>query len=94
MRKSISIIVNNRLASGYTVKLYAYSTASPFYTGSPLYTFTDNGDGSYYADIATTMKGTIVVTATGSTVVTVPVSYIGQIFQGDNQLTIQPGGTT
>lgn len=96
MRNGIVIISpqTGRPVSGYIPKLYAYSTGSPYYTGSALYTYTDNGDGTYHADITTTVKGTIVVTSSGSTVITVPTSYIGRIFEGDNQLTLEPGGTT
>ena len=79
--------------AGYTLKLYAFSTGSSGYTGSALYTYTDNSDGTYYADITTTIKGTFVTTTpTGVTVV--PDNLIGVIVQGDNQPTIQPGGTT
>ena len=75
--------------SGYTMKLYAYSGTTPYYTGSALYTYTDSSDGTYYADITTTIKGTIVITSS-STVVTVPSNWIGAKFEGDNQPTIQP----
>jgi len=79
--------------TGYTLKLYAFSTGSSGYTGSALYTYTDNSDGTYYADITTTIKGTFVTTTpTGVTVI--PDNLIGVIVQGDNQPTIQPGGTT
>lgn len=94
MRDSRTIIVDGRTKSGYTIKLYAWSSGTSGYSGSALYTYTDNGDGTYYANITTTIRGTIVVTITGSTTVTVPSNLIGTIFQGDNQPTIEPGGSS
>ena len=75
--------------SGYTMKLYAYSSVSPYYTGSALYTYTDNADGTYHADITTTIKGTIVITTPNATTL-VPTNWIGAKFEGDNQPTIMP----
>jgi hypothetical protein len=71
------------------MKLYAYSAVSPYYTGTALYTYTDNGDGTYHADITTTIKGTIVVTTAAGTTL-VPTNWVGALFEGDNQPTIQP----
>jgi len=79
--------------NGYTVSLYAYSTGSSGYSGSALYTYTDGQNGTYYADVTTTIKGTVVVVTSGGSTV-VPPNKIGIIVQGDNQPTIQPGGTT
>lgn len=80
-------------ASGYTLKAYAYSTGSSGYSGSALYTYTDNSDGTYYADITTTIIGTIVITTpSGSTIV--PSNLIGIKLEGDNQSDIAPPGTT
>lgn len=71
---------------GATVKLYAYSSVSPYYTGAALYTLSEAGNGVYYADITSTLKGTIVVTtATGTTYV--PTNFIGYLFKGDDSLT-------
>ena len=75
--------------SGYTMAIYAYSSVSPYYTGSALYTMTDNSDGTYYADITTTIKGTIVITTPSSTTI-VPSNFIGALIEGDNQPTIEP----
>lgn len=96
MTNSVIIISpqTGRPVSGYTVKIYAYSTGSPYYTGAALYTMTDDGKGNYYADVTTTIKGTIVITSSGSTVVTVPVNHIGRIFEGENRPDLEPGGTT
>ena len=80
---------NGEGQNGYTMKLYAYSAVSPYFTGAALYTYTDNGDGTYYADITTTVKGTIVVTTAASTTL-VPSNWIGAKFEGDNQASIQP----
>ena len=80
--------------AGYTVQLFAYSTGSSGYSGSALYTYTDAGNGIYYAEITTTIKGTIVITSPTNGTVIVPTNMIGRIFQGDNQITLQPGGTT
>lgn len=91
-RTVLSSMTGNPL-SGYTVKLYAYSTGTSGYSGSVLYTYTDATDGTYYADISTTMKGTITVTTSAGNVL-VPTNLIGKIFQGDNQSSIEPGGTT
>lgn len=96
MKNGVTVISpqTGRPVSGYTVKIYAYSTGSPYYTGAALYTMTDGGDGTYYVDVTTTIKGTIVVTSSGSTVITVPAMHIGRIFEGENRPDIEPGGTT
>jgi len=75
--------------SGYTMKLYAYSGTSPYYTGAALYTYTDNSDGTYHAEITTTVKGTIVITSAASTTI-IPSNLIGTIFWGDNIPTLEP----
>ena len=76
--------------SGYTVAAYAYSSGSTSgYTGVALYTFTDNGDGNYYADVSESVKVTIVVTSPTSEVV-VPTHLIGIKLIGDNELNIGP----
>jgi len=85
---------SGRGIAGYIVKIYAWSSGSSGYSGSALYTLTDNGDGIYYADITTTIKGTVVITSSGSTVITVPTYLRGTLFQGDNQLTLEPGGSS
>jgi len=79
---------------GLTVKLYSFSTGTSGYTGVALYTYTDGGDGNYYADITSTIKGTLVITYPSTTGVTVPAWYKGAIYWGDNILTIPSGGTT
>jgi len=79
---------------GLTVRLFAYSTGTSGYTGSALYTYTDANDGNYYADVTTTIKGTLVVTYPSTTTVTVPAWYKGAVYWGDNILTIAPGGTS
>jgi hypothetical protein len=81
--------------TGYTAYLYAYTTATPYYSTSStaLYTFTDNSDGTYYIDCTTTIKGTVVIVSPGGTT-TVPANYIGHLFEGDNQPTIAPEGST
>lgn len=96
MRKSITILGKNSglPLTGYTVCLYAWSSGSSGYTGTALYTFTDNSDGTYHADITTTIKATVVVTASGSTSVIVPDNYIGALFEGNNQPTLTPGRTS
>jgi hypothetical protein len=74
--------------TGYTVRLYAYSSGVAAGYSTPLYyTYTDNLDGSYYTDITTSIKGTVVITLTGSTFVMVPVTYKGRWFEGENQPT-------
>ena len=75
--------------TGYTMKIYTYSAASPYYTSPILYTYTDAGDGTYYVDITNTIKGTIVITTPSGTT-KVPANFIGALFQGDNQLTLEP----
>lgn len=95
MRTSILIVDRNnrRPSTGYSVKLYAWSSGSSGYTGSVLYTFTDNDNGIYQVDITTTIKGTVVITMPNSTAVVVPNNYKGFLFQGDNQPTL-PRATT
>jgi len=96
MRHTISILKasNGSPQSGHTVKLYAWSSGSSGYTGSALYTYTDNSDGTYYVDITTAIKGTVVITLSGASTPTIPTNYIGVFFPGDNQPNIAPLGTT
>ena len=96
MRHTVSVMgkTDGKPKTGYTVTLYAYSTGSSGYSGSALYTYTDNSDGTYYADITTAIKGTVVVVTPANSSVLVPVNWKGVFFPGDNQLNIQPGGTT
>ena len=75
--------------NGHTMKLYAYSSVSPYYTGSAIKTYTDNGDGTYQASITATLKGTIVITTAAGTTL-VPSNFIGHVFWGDNIPTIEP----
>ena len=93
MRKSVFIksTRTGQGVTGYVPKIYAYSTGSSGYSGSALYTLTDSGDGLYYADITYSLRGTLVITRTGSTaVVQVPTGYVGYLFDGDNQFNIIP----
>jgi len=96
MKHTLTILGKNdgRPKSGYTVKMHAYSTGSSGYSGSALYSYTDNSDGTYYADITTAVKGTIVITTPSSSSVLVPSNWIGTFFPGDNQPNIAPGGST
>lgn len=96
MRNTITILgkSDGNPKTGYTVSIHAYSTGTAGYSGPALFTFTDNNDGSYYVDVTLTTKGTIVIVKSGSTSVIVPSNYIGHIFQGDNQPSLKPGGTT
>lgn len=95
MRHSITILDKSGVPkTGYTIKIYAHSTGTSGYSGSALYTYTDNEDGTYYVDISTTIKGTIVITTPSTTAIVVPDNYIGMLFEGDNQPTIMPGGST
>lgn len=80
---------NGQPQSGYTIKLYIYYNVSPYYQGDPIVTYTDNGDGSYYADIDSTVKGTLVVTDPSGNV-TIPTSFIGYLFWGDDAVNISP----
>ena len=96
MRHTVTVLGKNdgRPKSGYTVKLFAHSTGSSGYSGSALYTYTDNSDGTYYADITIAIKGTVVVTTPANASVLVPANFTGVFFPGDNQPNIAPGGTT
>jgi hypothetical protein len=85
------VIINKQSGegqSGYTLSLYTYSSNSPYYTTPKIGDYTDNGDGTYYLDITTTVKGTLVLTTNDDTLV--PTNFIGHLFQGDNQLTLEP----
>jgi hypothetical protein len=81
-------------ASGYTVRAYAWSSGSSGYSGAAVYTFSDNGDGIYYAEVSQTFKATIVITNANTTVITVPSQTVGSILWGDNILTLTPGGAS
>ena len=96
MRHTVSILGKNdgRPKSGYTVTMYAHSIGSSGYSGSVLYTYTDNSDGTYYADISTAIKGTVVVVTPANASVLVPANFIGVFFPGDNQPNIAPPAST
>ena len=96
MRHTITILgkTDGRPKTGYTVEMFAYSTGSSGYSGSALYTYTDNADVTYYADITIAVKGTIVVQTPASGSVLVPDNWLGVFFPGDNQPNIAPGGST
>jgi len=90
MRNSRTIIdKKGDPVAGYTMKIHTYSSASPYYTAVVLYTYTDQGDGTYYVDITNTVRGTIVITTPSGTS-KVPIQFRGALFQGDNQLTLEP----
>ena len=91
MRDTRSILNKNNGEgqSGYTMKIHSYSGISPYYTGAALYTYTDNGDGTYHVDVTATIKGTIVITTAAGTTI-VPSNFIGRVFWGDNIPTIPP----
>lgn len=80
--------------SGYTVRAFNYSTNAAGYTGAAVVTYTDNGDGVYYGNCTKTFKATIVVSAAGSTAISIPPQKKGIILWGDNIVTITPGGVT
>lgn len=80
--------------TGYTVYAYNYSTNIAGYSGAPVYTATDAGNGIYYFNVTTTFKATIIVTGGGSTKVANPVQTRGVILWGDNILTLTPGGSS
>jgi hypothetical protein len=95
MRHPITLInkVTGKPSTGYSIYVHAYSTNATGYTGAAVHTYTETSNAMYYANITTTMKGTIrIVTPSGSTIV--PTAWIGKIFQGDNQPTIAPGGSS
>lgn len=91
--------------SGYTVKLYKYSSAHStaavgstgvYYSNSTglIGTFTDGSDGTYYIDISTDVKGVVVITTPSTTNTVIPKTHRGKIFHGDNKLTIPPASST
>ncbi len=96
MRHEITILTGSarKPTAGYTPRIYAYSTGSPFYTGSALYTFTDHEDGTYSVDVTSTLKATIVITAANSTAIVVPANKIGILIIGDDYAGLAPGGST
>lgn len=98
---SITILgkLDGRPKSGYTVKLYKYSTAhstNNFYSNSTglLGAFIDNSDGTYYITLDTDTFGVVVITTPSTTSVIVPTNYIGKFFDGKNKLTIPPASST
>lgn len=76
--------------TGYTVKVYAWSSGTSGYSGSAIYEFTDNGDGVYYFNCTYTFKGTVVVTHPDTTVVTVPTHITGALWHGENVAELPP----
>src|SRR3990172_11380013 len=97
MRNFITILDKNtgKPKTGYTVKLYKYSSdhsTSNFYSSSSglLGTLTDQGDGNYYIDLSTDVRGVLVITTPSTTAVIIPNNYVGRIFDGENKLTIPP----
>ena len=96
MRHNLTILGKNdgRPKTGYTVKMFAYSTGSSGYSGLALYTYTDNSDGTYHTEISTTIKGTVVINTPANASVLVPTNFIGVLVEGDNQLTLAPTTTT
>jgi len=84
------------ITSGYTIRAYAHSTDASVsnYSGSPSATYTSDGYGSHYADIATTMKATLVIFDSDGSPLTVRENMKGILLQGDNQPTIEPDGVT
>lgn len=107
MINDISIFgkTDGKLKSGYTVKLYKYSSAHStaavgstgvYYSASTglIGTFTDNSDGTYYLDLTTGIKGVVVITTPSTTDVVIPLTHRGKMFQGDNQLTFPPPTST
>ena len=96
MKHDLTILTGSarKPAQGYTARVYAHSTASPFYTGFALHTFTDHGDGTYSVDIPTSLKATIVITSANSTAIVVPSNKIGILLIGDDYAGLAPGGTT
>lgn len=94
MRHSI-FIFNETLGKGdatYTVRAYTYEDAQPNkynILSSPLYTYTSDGSGGYYADIVDTVKVTIQLTDSGGTITT-PAMWQGALLHGDDNLNIDP----
>ena len=73
---------NGAGVTGLTLYIYEYSSVSPYYTGSPLYTYSDAGAGAYIVDITNTIQGTLVIDR-GTTKV-IPDNFIGKVFEGDD----------
>ena len=94
MRYTVTVLDKNNgnPKSGYTLRLYVYSTGTSGYSGSALYTLTDAGNGQYYADVTNTGRYTLVVTV--STGVHVPSTHKGFLIDGDDHLLIPPGGSS
>lgn len=81
---------NGKPKANYTVKAYEYQSTSPYYDASSLIgTYEDNSDGTYYLDVATTIKATIVIT-TPKGVTRVPTNLIGIVLEGDNRPDLEP----
>jgi hypothetical protein len=62
-RNSLVLIqVSNGLPDATaTVELYTGSDTSPFWTTPKIGDFSNNGDGSYYIDLTSSIKGTVLV---------------------------------
>jgi len=81
---------NGKPKADYMVKAYEHQSTSPYYDSSALIgPYIDNGDGTYYLDVTTTIKATIVITTPGGTV-TVPTNLIGIVLEGDNRPDLEP----
>lgn len=68
----------NQLAPGQTVELWTGMSVAPYYQSPKIGDFTDNGDGQYYIDITSTVKGTVLVNSQ----VLVPLT--NKLFDGDD----------
>jgi len=73
---------NGAGVTGLTAQWFEYTSSSPYYTGSALYTLTDMGAGVYGADITETIKATLVIVRSGGNVV--PSNFIGYDLIGDD----------
>ena len=91
MNNSITLLNKStgRTVTGYTCAIYTYLNESPYYQNPKLYDFTDNGDGTYTANVTESIRGTVLITSP-SAETKVPANYINHWFEGDNQLTEEP----
>jgi hypothetical protein len=82
---------SGRGLSGYTVNIYNWSSVAAGYSGTALYTLTDNSDGVYYFDCSETFKGTVVVThASYSSFTLTPTHLKGTQWHGENMAELPP----
>ena len=89
MRKTITLLNKRtgKTVTGYTVKIYSFSHVSvtnatvTSYTAK--YTMTDNNDGTYYSDITSTMKGSVVITTAAASTI-IPKNLLGILLHGDD----------